>query len=103
MTRKSNRERILQQAWIGDAVLALYTRRRILRQDGRIDGPKAERMTSNRFLSVVAEASETEAQIGRIFEREGMDAAFRWIEEKLMPAFELQEAKRIRRGALPRR
>lgn len=100
MNRKAAREEILKQAWIGDAVLALYVRRRILREDGRIDGPKAERMTSNQFLSVIADASETEAEIGRLYEEQGLEAAFGWIERTLMPVFEKQEAKRSRRGLL---
>jgi len=35
------REDVLrEQAWIGDAVLALYVRLKILREDGRLDGPR---------------------------------------------------------------
>ncbi|MBI3210359.1 MAG: hypothetical protein HYZ37_15850 [Candidatus Solibacter usitatus] len=94
MGRKSTRQQILKDAWIGDAVLCLYARRRILRDDGGIDGPKVQRMTSNQFLSIIGEPSETEAEIGRIFERDGLEAAYRWIEEHLIPVFERQEAKR---------
>jgi hypothetical protein len=103
MARRANREQILKEAWIGDAVLSLYARRRILREDGIADNAKAERMTSNRFLSSVAEPSEAEAAIGRVFERDGLDAAFRWIEERLMPVFDRQEANRRKReGLVPR-
>lgn len=96
MARKANRDQILKEAWIGDTVLCLYARQRILREDGQTDGPKATRMTSNQFLSAYAEPSETEAEIGRVYEREGLEAAFRWIEEKLMPIFLRQEQKRQR-------
>lgn len=95
--RKADREQILKDAWIGDAVLTLYVRSKILREDGRTDGAKANRMTSNQFLSVLAEPSVTEAEIGRIFEREGLEGAYRWIEERLLPVFQKQEANREKR------
>src|SRR5947209_13789131 len=97
MTRKAGRDQILKHAWVGDAVLTLYVRERILRDDGVIDGVKAARMTSNQFLSVFAEPSVTEAEIGRVFEREGLSAAYRWIEEHLIPFFERQENNRRKR------
>jgi hypothetical protein len=96
MAKSAKREQILKDAWIGDAVLCLYARRKILREDGITDGPKEERMTSNQFLSGWAEPSETEAEIGRIYEREGLEAAFEWIEARLMPVFTRQEAKRTK-------
>ncbi len=97
MARKGDRDRILQEAWVGDAVLTLYARSRILREDSRVDAAKAERMTSNRFLSAVGEPSEVEAQIGRAYSQGGLDAAFGWIEQWLMPLFEKQELKREKR------
>jgi hypothetical protein len=97
MTGKAARQRILKDAWIGDAVLCLYARRRILEEDGRIDAPKAERMTSNQFLTTFGEPSEVEAELGRVFEQEGLEAAFAWIESHLMLVFGRQEAKRLKR------
>lgn len=44
------RDKLRAQAWIGDAVLTLYARLRILREQGVADGPKAARMSSNQFL-----------------------------------------------------
>lgn len=96
MARKANREQVLKDAWIGDAVLSLYARRKILREDGITDGPKAERMTSNQFLSALGEPSEVEAELGRTFERGGLDAAYQWIDSRLIPVFERQEARRLR-------
>jgi len=96
MAKNAKREQILKDAWIGDAVLCLYARCKILREDGATDGPKEERMTSNQFLSGWAEPSETEAEIGRVYEREGLEAAFQWIEARLMPMFERQEIKRMK-------
>lgn len=98
MAKAANRERILREAWVGDAVLALYARQRILREAGRVDGAKAERMTSNRFLSAFAEPSEAEARIGRVYEQQGLPAAFAFIEQELMPLFEKQELKRERKA-----
>ena len=93
MPQNARREQILKEAWIGDAVLCLYARLKILREDDATDGPKEMRMTSNQFLSGWAEPSETEAEIGRIYKQEGLEAAFQWIEARLMPMFERQEAK----------
>ena len=90
-------EQTLKEAWIGDAVLSLYARRRILLEDGRIEAEKFTRMTSNHFLSVFGEASEVEAELGRVYQRDGLDAAFLWIEARLLPQFQRQEKNRLRR------
>lgn len=97
MGNKADRDRILREAWVGDAVLTLYARRRILAGDGCVDAGKAERMTSNRFLSGIGEPSEVEAGIGRVYAKDGLEAAFRFIEATVMPLFEKQEAKREKR------
>jgi hypothetical protein len=91
-------EREIEQAWIGDAVLTLYARLRILREDGCVDGEKCGRMTSNRFLSSLGEPTAVEAMLGREYATHGLEAAFAWIEARLMPMFERQEANRARRG-----
>jgi dsRNA-specific ribonuclease len=95
---ETDRKRVLEDAWIGDAVLSLYARVRILRGDGAQDQEKFIRMTSNQFLAVVGEPSEVEAEIGRVYEREGLEAAFGWIEAQLMPVFARQEEKRRKRA-----
>ena len=89
---KSTRE----QAWVGDAVLALHVRRFILDKLGKMDGEMATRMTSNQFLSGRGNPTEVEAKIGRIYEREGYDSAVAWIEAELLPLYERQEKKRRR-------
>jgi hypothetical protein len=94
----AKRKQILEDAWIGDAVLSLYARLRILRGGGSLDGETFERMTSNHFLAVFGEPSEVEAELGRLFERDGLDAAFQWIDQKLIPTFERQEENRARRS-----
>jgi hypothetical protein len=87
----------VEDAWIGDAVLALYARLKILREDGRVDGEKCKRLTSNQFLGTFGEPTRVEAKIGRVYASEGLEAAFRWIEGHLLPLFERQEENRKKR------
>lgn len=87
----------VNQAWIGDAVLALYARLKILREDGRVDGEKCKRLTSNQFLGTFGEPTKVEAEVGRVYARDGLQAAFQWIEQHLLPLFERQEANRVKR------
>ena len=54
-------------------------------------------MTSNQFLGTLGEPSEVEAELGRVYQQHGLDAAFAWIDEKIMPLFLKQEAKRARK------
>ena len=92
------RDDLQADAWIGDAVLTLYARLRILHRDGGIDGEKCRRMTSNQFLSSLGDPTQLEAQLGRVYTRQGLAAAFTWIDVKLMPLFERQEENRIKRA-----
>jgi hypothetical protein len=87
LTKAERRRQILEEAWVGDAVLCLYARRAILRVIGAVDGERFVQMTSNRFLARFGEPSEVEASIGRIYEREGLEAAFGWIEATMGAAF----------------
>ncbi len=91
-------EQLQAQAWVGDAVLCLYGRLRILREQGRVDGAKYHRMASNQFLSAFGEPTAVEAELGRVFEQRGLDEAFAWIEQRWMPLFERQEANRGKRS-----
>lgn len=86
---------------MGDAVLSLYVREKILREDRKLDGEKSVRMTSNQFLAAFGEPSEVEAAIGRVYTADGLAAAFAWIEQQLLPTFERQEEKRRKRLGLP--
>ena len=96
MSSSDRRRQILEEAWVGDAVLSLYARRRILQEQGMVDAERFKRMTSNQFLAGLGEPSEVEAEIGRVYAAEGLEAAFRFIETRLMPLFERQELKRLR-------
>ena len=89
---------LAQEAWIGDAVLTLYARLKILREDGKLDGPKAVRMTSNQFLAALGEPTKVEAELGRVYARAGLAEAFGWIEQRVVPLFEKQEANRVRKN-----
>jgi hypothetical protein len=91
---------LLAEAWIGDAVLSLYVRSMILAEDGRVDGERSIRMTSNQFLSATGEPTRIEAEIGRLYRREGLAPAFAWIEANLLPVFRRQEENRKRKGRL---
>lgn len=75
-------------------MLTLYAREMILREGGGIDGEKAVRFTSNRFLATFGEPSEVEAEIGRRYREQGLAAAFAWIEANLLPVFLKMEEKR---------
>lgn len=83
-------------AWIGDAVLSLYAREWILREHGAMDGVRLTAFSSNQFLSAFGDPTEVEAGIGRIYERDGLAAAFAEIESRLLPAFLAQEKRRAR-------
>ncbi len=90
---RKRQQDLLEAAWVGDAVLTLYARRYILAQEQGINNDRAARMTSNRFLEAIGNATAVEAQIGRIYEAEGLEAAFAWIESKLLPLHEKQERR----------
>ncbi|MFI3243346.1 MAG: hypothetical protein R3Y56_03735 [Akkermansia sp.] len=76
------------EAWVGDAVLALYVREWILEFKGSIDGPLFIEFTSNDFLRLTGNATGVEAQIGRIYSAEGLATANDWITEHLRPLME---------------
>ncbi|MDQ8182732.1 hypothetical protein QEH57_18825 [Pelagicoccus sp. SDUM812005] len=84
------------KAWVGDAVLALFAREWILRQT---DIPLGERaavfkaMTCNQFLSSFGQPTQVEADIGVVYETRGLQAAFEYMEERLLPVFKKQRRK----------
>ncbi len=75
-----------EEAWIGDAVLELLTREWIMAHVGRLDAALQTAVTSNQFLSTLGNPTAVEAELGRLYQREGLDGARRWLEEKLVPA-----------------
>ncbi len=78
-----------EQAWVGDAVLALFARRWII-SNAPQNADRTEifiSMTCNHFLSAFGEPTKVEARIGRIYEACGEQVAFTYIEETLLPLF----------------
>lgn len=86
-----------EEAWVGDAILALFVREWILREDGAIDGEKFTRFTSNDFLRVTGNPTRVEAEIGQVYQRAGLQAALDHVAENLLPVFKQQEKARERR------
>jgi hypothetical protein len=85
-------------AWVGDAVLALYARRWILEHAPQTlsDASRQELFelfVSNQFLSAFGEPTQVEAAIGITFANDGLAAAFAQIESSLLESF-LKRARR---------
>jgi hypothetical protein len=64
MNSKLRRKSILEDAWLGDAVLALFARQRILSSGQGIDNEKAIRMTSNKFLTILGASAPSTKRKG---------------------------------------
>ena len=91
MSRKDDELRVEREAaWIGDAVLALFARGFVLRERNAMDGEWFTRLTSNEFLSAFGNPTRVEASIGKLYQEEGIDAAFAWMEANLLPVFRKQ-------------
>ena len=85
-----------EEAWVGDAVLALYVREWLLREHGKIDGEAFIRATSNDFLRLIGNPTSVEAEIGRSYREGGLQAGFDYVEQKLLPLFVQREKVRAR-------
>lgn len=91
-TRVDEIEQLRAEAWIGDAVLALFARDWLLTRTDQ-ETSLAQRtalfelFVSNQFLSSFGEPTRVEAEIGRVYQSRGLSAAFASIEEKLLPRF----------------
>jgi dsRNA-specific ribonuclease len=83
-----------EAAWIGDAVLALFARQFVLRERNAMDGEWFTRLTSNDFLSAFGNPTRVEASIGTIYQNQGLDAAFEWMDSHLIPLFRKQIASK---------
>ncbi|MEG0024732.1 MAG: hypothetical protein RR553_04725 [Akkermansia sp.] len=85
---KATEERLRIEAWVGDAILALYVREWILEEEKAINGSLFIEFTSNDFLRRTGNATGVEAQIGRVFKSDGLEAAYAWISQNLRPKME---------------
>ncbi|MGJ8651847.1 MAG: ribonuclease III domain-containing protein [Opitutaceae bacterium] len=94
------------KAWIGDAVLALFAREWILKQSDIASEKRAEvfiQMTSNKFLSALGEPTAMEAEIGVVYDNDGLQAAFDHIEAKFIPIFQKQRNNQRKPGSYRRK
>ena len=87
-----------EDAWTGDAVLALFARNWILDKKEKMDAEMFTRMTSNNFLNCIGNATKVEAEIGKIYNQNGITKSFQYIEKEILPLFLKQEKKRIRQA-----
>ena len=85
------------EAWVGDAVLALFVREWLLDRDGKINGEAFKQFTTNDFLRSLGNPTAVEAEIGRVYQRGGLEAGFAHVREKILPLFLQQERVRNRR------
>lgn len=95
-----------EEAWIGDAVLALYVREWLLEKGNGLDGEAFIRFTSNDFLRLHGNPTSVEAEIGRVYTDGSLQDGFDWIEENLLPRFltrEKQLAARDKTGRKKKR
>lgn len=83
-----------ENAWIGDAVLALFARQFVLRERKVMDGVWFTKLTSNGFLSAFGNPTRVEASIGKLYLEGGLEAAFAWMEAELVPLFRKQMANK---------
>jgi len=85
-----------EEAWIGDAVLALYARSWIMENEGKMNGEKFVRFTSNDFLRRFGNPTTEEALIGQVYKKDGLEAAFNYMEERYLPKFIQLEKSRVK-------
>jgi len=98
MTEEEKRSK----AWIGDAVLGLFAREWILKKTDIAVKERAHvfiQMTSNQFLASLGEPTAMEAEIGVVYESEGLQAAFDFIEGKFLPLFIKRRTKSKQPGS----
>lgn len=76
-----------QLAWIGDAALALVAREWILETQGKLDGETHRRLTSNEFLRAFGHPTKVEAELGVLFQKQGLEAVRERFRSKFVPKF----------------
>ncbi len=79
------KEKEKAEAWLGDAVLALFARQWILATFGKADGELQGLITSNHFLSRFGPPTAVEAALGRIWQNDGLDAAMDELHTRFLP------------------
>lgn len=89
------------EAWIGDAVLALFAREWLLKRGDEIDGAAFTHLTSNKFLRLFGRPTAVEAEIGRLYQSTDLATAFSHLESNLVPRF-IAEEKNLKKQAMHR-
>ena len=82
--------------------MALFAREWILKQKDIPAKSRADvfiQMTSNQFLTSLGEPTLMEAEIGVVYETEGLQAAFNYIEGKFLPLFMKRRTKSKQPGS----
>src|SRR5258707_14281994 len=81
-------EQMRNDAWIGDAVLALFARSWLLQtvqgENSKDRNRLFELWVSNQFLSSFGEPTSVEAAIGRTYSSGGLPSAFAFFADKLL-------------------
>ena len=83
-----------EEAWIGDAVLCLFARQYILRTTGAMDPGEFTALTCNSFLCAFGPPTRIESRIGQVYQTEGLEAAFQFIEREFLPLYLKQKKNR---------
>ena len=58
-----------------------------------MDAENFSRMTSNQFLNTIGNPTKVEAEIGNIYNKDGLKDAFYYIEKKILPIYFKQQKK----------
>ena len=86
-----------EEAWIGDAVLALFARSWILEHvPEKARSEVFVHLTSNQFLAALGDPTRVEAGIGRVYAKEGLQPAFDYIQTQIAPSLFAQWNKKQR-------
>jgi len=88
---------VRDSSWVGDAVLALCARTWIIAHEQELGGTRHDLfrdLTSNGFLASFGPPTEVEAEIGRIYEADGLAAAQTHFETRFVPVFIKQQRNR---------
>ena len=97
MTAQKHPAQKRTDAWIGDAVLALFARQWILQQSNITPAERTEaftQLTANQFLASFGDPTAVEAAIGKTYQAKGLQAAFDFIETSYIPLYLKQRNNR---------
>ncbi|CAI8266679.1 MAG: Uncharacterised protein [Opitutia bacterium UBA7350] len=106
MSISINQDQQRTDAWIGDAVLALFARQWILEQTDINPTDRAEaftQLTANQFLASFGDPTAVEASIGRIYQSKGLQVTFEYIKTNYIPLYLKQRNNRRKTNRSHRR